>query len=95
MRDVFKYARHIRPGDVVSGQEVKSVHTVLMFSGALSTSLPGDEVVLVETPHPTGSMLTHLSHAELEPLPGSQAAEALERLNRLRALVEAAAGWNA
>lgn len=97
MKDVFKYARHIRPGDIDGeGRSVRSVHVILTYEDAPAITLPADHVQLVTIAVDaggTGSMLTHLQRAELSPLPAPLAPAANEHLNRLRNLVEKAAAW--
>ena len=86
MKDVFKYARNIRPGDVDSeGRTVAGVHVILTYHDGPAITLPADDVQLITTAVDAGghgSMLTHLNRAELSPLPGSMATVAAERLDR-------------
>lgn len=95
MKDVFKYARHIRPGDVDGeGRTVRSVHVILTYEDAPAITLPADDVHLITTATDAGSngsMLTHLNRAQLSPLPAPLAPAAMEQLKRLQAMVEAAA----
>ena len=97
MKDVFKYARNVRPGDVdQDGRRVSDVRVILVYDHGPMLTVPADDIRTVAIQHDSGvegSMLAHLSRAELAPLPGSQAAEALKRLARLQALIEAAASW--
>jgi hypothetical protein len=97
MKDVFKYARHIRPGDIDGeGRAVRSVHVILTYEDAPAITLPADDVQLMTIAVDsggTGSMLTHLQRAELSALPAPLASAASEHLNRLRDLVEKAAAW--
>lgn len=97
MKDVFKYARHLRPGDVdQDGRRISAVRVVLVYYEGPMLAVPADDIRMVTIERDSGvegSMLAHLARAELAPLPGSQADEALKRLTRLRALIEAAASW--
>lgn len=97
MKDVFKYARHIRSGDTDGeGRRVVNVHVILSYEDGPSITVPADDVQLVTIAVDsggTGSMLTHLQRAELSALPAPLAPAANEHLNRLRELVERAAAW--
>lgn len=95
MKEVFKYAKDVRPGDVDSrGRRVASAHAVIAFDDGSTETHASDSVVMIVDSRGSwgnGSMLTHLCRAELSPLPGSEAHAALERLKRLQQMVEAAA----
>jgi len=97
MKDVFKYARNIRRGDVDSeGRTVAGVHVILSYEDGPAITLPADDVQLVTIATEsgsTGSMLTHLQRAELSSLPRALAPAAMERLERLRTMIEKAAAW--
>jgi len=99
MKEVFKYARNIQPGDqLYDGRVIRDLKVVLVLDGQAMHCVPAEEVLLVRTQHysqDTDRLLRQLHYAEaaaqsIKIQPGTEADEALRRLKRLQGLIEQA-----
>lgn len=97
MKEVFKYAKNINPGDqLYDGRPIRGVKVVLMLDDHPWHCVPAEEVLLVRTAsydNQTERLFRQLQYAEdaaqsVKIPPGSEAAEVLKRLQRLQALIE-------
>lgn len=97
MKEVFKYAKNINPGDqLYDGRPIRGVKVVLMLDDHPWHCVPADEVLLVRTAvFDAGAdrLFRQLQYAEdaaqaIKVKPGSEADEALKRLKRLQTLIE-------
>lgn len=97
MKEVFKYARNVQPGDqLYDGRVIRDLKVVLVLDDHPMHCVAADEVLLVHTQHFSYDgerLLRQLHYAEvvaqsIKILPGTEADEALKRLRRLQALIE-------
>lgn len=105
MKEVFKYAKHVRPGDHLqfAGDEwapVQKLSVVIDCGQTPFHCVPSDTILLVRTPMVTSNaeiMRRRMDSLEdamqcMSPLPNGEASEAIARLQRLQDLIESHSG---